>query len=299
MQERPATRGESKEPGGDAEQFGADFTTVITSLQQSVEQFRRGAQQEMARMRARHEEERARLEAEIAELRTRGETRDRRIQQLRGRTQSVLEEYRGDLEGQVERAASARQRLDSLLELLDQDGDEDRTSPSVTPPASEGPNPMAGAAPVGPQDPSAPVPPVPGNGGRQASGDRPFRIAAVTAQRGAEPPEDATVAVPRPDRTRRPGETTTELTPEPPSPGTTQISISGVSSVSAMMWARKAVESLPSIEDVESRYVSDGTLYFSVRATEDAEAIARSLTNLPDPQLRSRTVTEHAIELEM
>jgi hypothetical protein len=66
-----------------------------------------------------------------------------------------------------------------------------------------------------------------------------------------------------------------------------------------MMRARKAVEGLPSIQDIESRYVSDGTLYFSVRSEEDSRALADALTSLSDPKLRLLQVNDNSIDLEM
>ncbi len=83
------------------------------------------------------------------------------------------------------------------------------------------------------------------------------------------------------------------------SPGSTRISISGISSVSAMMRARKAVQDLPSVNEVESRYVADGTLYLSVRTEAEPDDLARDLTSLPDPQLRLLRTGERSVELEM
>ncbi len=80
---------------------------------------------------------------------------------------------------------------------------------------------------------------------------------------------------------------------------TIQISIKGISGITTMMRARKAVEGLASIQDVESRYASHGTLYFSVRSQDTADALARMLTHLPDFDLKLVRVAEHSIELEM
>lgn len=66
-----------------------------------------------------------------------------------------------------------------------------------------------------------------------------------------------------------------------------------------MMRARKAVESLPSIDNIESRFVSEGTLFFNVQTGDTEQELADKLASLPDPKLRILQVADGSAELEM
>lgn len=265
VEQQPVSSQPSKETKSDPSfaQFDEDFSGVISSLQSRVHQMRQAAQQEIGRLRAQHEAERQRLTAEIETLKTRCAGQDHQIRQLHEQSRTLLADYSMDLRLQVEKADSARGRLERVQELLAQ---------------------------MEKQPAPAPVP-VPSD--MEPTPQHPFRIAAVTPSAPQPQQQEGENTVAMGPRDEAPMPTT------PPAGEPTRISISGVSSVSAMMRARKAVEGLPGIQDVESRYVSDGTLHFSVRTEEDAEALARSLTELRDPKFRNRKVSGKTIELEM
>ncbi len=262
-------------PGSDAsppagaglERLGADLGNVLSSLQNTVDQMRTAAQAEISRMRTEHEAERSRLQEEIAQLQTRCSGQDERLRGLQSQLASVLEDYRGELEMQTQRAEPARAQLDRVRQIigaLDSAGSETDGVPSAHTFAS-----LHG----GTRD-------VPYQAQRRGRVVDSWQNDSATDQAG-----DNTVQI-------KPATGTGTGT-------TTKISIRGISSVSAMMRARKAVESLPSINDVESRYVSDGILYFSVRSEDDSQALAKALTSLPDPNLRLLQVSGDSIELEM
>lgn len=249
------------------DRIGMDLGNVISSLQNSVEQMRSAAQTEINRLRGEHEEERTRLQGEIEQLRTRCSGQDERIRNLQSQLTSVLEDYRGELEMQTQRAEAARGQLDRLRQLmsaLESTGSESEGVPSAH-----------SFAPV--QGTIREVPYQAQRRGRVVESWQP------ESSPNAAHADDHTV----------------QIGPQSEATATKKISVRGVSAVSAMMRARKAVESLPGIKDVESRYVSDGTLYFSVRSDEDSETLAKALTSLPDPNLRALQVSDDSIELEM
>ncbi|MDP9379392.1 MAG: hypothetical protein M3Q29_04440 [Chloroflexota bacterium] len=253
------------------ERVGLDLNNVIGSLQSSIEQLRQAAEGEMARLRSEHEAERTRLQAEIEQLRSQCANQDERLRGMQGQLRSVLEDYRGELEMQSRRADSARSQLERVQQIMGSladagaGGDQAtpfRDTPGVLPVHSEGRD----------------LPYLAQRRGRAVDGWQ---------NPNAADTDDKTVQV------------GAAASAGPATGSTTQVSIKGVTGVSAMMRARKAVESLPSIQDIESRYVSDGTLYFSVRTQEEPQALASALTSLPDPQLRLLQVGDNSIDLEM
>lgn len=267
---REPAQQQSAPPGIDS--LGLDLSNVIGSLQQSIEQMRQAAQAEIARLQAEHERERNQLHAEIEHLRALSSSQGERLQGLQSRMRALIEDYRGDLELQARRAEAARsqlQRVEQVVAQMDEATSPQGLRPSPAPAAEP-----ASAPAVAPQE-------------LPAQAQRRVHIVESWQGPAAEGAEDNTVRM--------------AATPsaDPGAAQLTQIAIHGVSSVSAMMRARKAVEGLPGIEDIESRYVSDGTLYFSVRTQEDPQTLARELTSLPDPNLRTVQLSDNAIELEM
>jgi hypothetical protein len=252
---REITLGATAEPerhdDPESDSFGTDLSAVIGSLQNSIEQLRAAARAEIGRMRAEHESERDRLQSEVEGLRARCSGQDERLRSLQSHLVSVLEDYRGELEMQTQRASSAQARMTRVQELL---SDLER-------------------------DPADPTPP------RQAVPYQAQRRAVVVDSWQSAPSDD--------------NERTMRIETPSTAPGAVQVSIKGVESVSAMMRARKAVEGLDSIQNIESRYVSEGTLHFTVRTQEPPQALADALTALDDPDFTLVRVTDRAIELEM
>ncbi|MDQ3856608.1 MAG: hypothetical protein M3281_09475 [Chloroflexota bacterium] len=244
-----------------------DLSGIIDSLQSRVEEMRQRAQQEMSRLRSQHESDRAEWEAERTELqadidrlRTHCNSQDEQMRGLRERTQAILLDYRSELDADVHRADVARQQMENVDGLI-RALDEAESAGDGTP---------------GSTREFVPSPP--------AVMERRSRVVTFGEDGTQLPPEQ---------------EQTVQMPPPSEEPRTTQISISGVNSVSAMMRARRAIESMQDIRDVESRFAPDGNLYFTVRTEQDAQSIADALTSLGDPQFRARNVSESTIELEM
>lgn len=239
--------------------FNLDLSTVIGSLQSSVDEMRQNAQQEVSRLESEHAAERARLEQEIESLRQRCVSQDERMHELQYQIRALMTQYRTDLESQIEKADGARQqmyRVQQLMATLEEPVRADNGAP---------------------ESGRSVIPETLSRAGRRHR----------TVSAGKDPDPAPT------------GEETVQIDPADLSLHTAQISISGVTSVSAMMRARKAVESLPGIRDVESRYASEGNLFFSVRTERNTKSLSKALTSLPDPPLKSRKVSDEAIELEM
>lgn len=243
-----------------------DITRLFGSLQTTLEQVRSSAQAEIERLRREHATEKQQLQGQIHALEARCSDQGDRIRSMQDQLTTLLGDYRGELEGQIQRSEAARaqlKRVQETINSLDQGAS----------PSQAGSSDLDGAPRVQPTGISL--------------GDLRSRALVSSDTPPSIPSAEDTVRI------------TPPATASGSKAGTTQISISGINSVSAMMRARKAVENLPIIQDVESRYASDGKLYFSVRTAEKPEALAKALTSLQDPPLRSRKVSEGAIELEM
>lgn len=217
--------------GVDIDRLGTDLSTVITSLQSSIDQMRQAAHQEIERLKADHRAEVDRLTKETDQLRNMCEKQNETLRSVHGHFSSLLQDYRTDLETRVHQADIARSQMDRLEEamgMLESTNFTDENAQEV-----------------------------------------------VSAQEGSP---DA--------KAYKPGETT-------------RIAIVGVNSVSAMMRARRALENLESIQEIENRYVAEGTFYLSVRTSESTETLARELTSLSDPPLTLIKADERSVELEM
>lgn len=77
------------------------------------------------------------------------------------------------------------------------------------------------------------------------------------------------------------------------------VSIAGVSSVSRMMKARKLLEGLQDVQDVENRYVADSTLHFTVRTDDTPETLVSKLISLPDSTLKVLEVSGGGVKMEI
>ncbi|MBA2363688.1 MAG: hypothetical protein H0V86_09180 [Chloroflexia bacterium] len=250
---------ESSRNDGGFDPFGLDLTSVITSLQNSVDQMRQAAHAEITRLRAEHDGERSRLEGQIEELQERCSAQDQRVQGLKEKIHRVLQDYRGDLEIHLQRADAARSQLERVDEMAS---------------SLEGALVSGDGLNVPARQPQA------GQPLRQRRGHVMDNWSGPAQQDSG----DQTVAISSADASDK---------------ATTKIAIKGVTTVSAMMRARKAVESLSSIENIESRYVSEGTLFFNVQTGDTERVLADALAALPEPRLRVLQVTDGSVELEM
>lgn len=249
----------SPQTDGGFERLGLDLTSVITNLQNSVNEMRQAAHAEITRMRREHEAERSRLEGQIEELQQRCSSQDERVNGLKVQIHRVLQDYRGDLEMRLQQAGAARNQLERVDEMV----------------AS-----LDGALVSGDGLSIPPRQPQVGQPLRQRRGHVMDSWPGTTPQ----DPEEQTVAI-----SAGKGATNRSV----------KIAIRGVGTVSAMMRARKAVESLPSIDNIESRFVSEGTLFFNVQTGDTEQELADKLASLPDPKLRILQVADGSAELEM
>ncbi|MDQ3328073.1 MAG: hypothetical protein M3506_06085 [Chloroflexota bacterium] len=250
---------ENSPDAGGFDRLGLDLTSVITSLQNSVNEMRQAAHAEITRMRAEHETERSRLEGQIEELQERCSAQDGRVQALKGKIDLVLHDYRGDLEMHLQRADAARSKLERVDEMVSSLESALVSGDGLVVPARQ---------------------PQPGQPLRQRRG----HVMDSWTGSDQQDTEEQTVAISSADES---------------TDGTMKIAIKGVATVSAMMRARKAVESLPSIASIESRYVAEGTLFFNVQTGDEEQALADALAALPEPNLRVLQVVSGSIELEM
>jgi len=89
-----------------------------------------------------------------------------------------------------------------------------------------------------------------------------------------------------------------ESAKEPQDEDVMKIKINGISTVSAMLKARKAVEDLPDIIEVQNRQVAGGVAHFTVRTPASPEDIVSKLTSSRNAQLRLVEVKGREIELQ-
>lgn len=108
----------SPQNDGGFERLGLDLTSVITNLQNSVNEMRQAAHAEITRMRREHEAERSRLEGQIEELQQRCSSQDERVNGLKVQIHRVLQDYRGDLEMRLQQAGAARNQLERVDEMV-------------------------------------------------------------------------------------------------------------------------------------------------------------------------------------
>lgn len=100
------------------DRLGQDLTSVMGSLQSSVEQMRAAAQQEVERIRAGHEAERSRLQSEVEQLRARCDKQSDSLKSVRSLVLSLMQDYRDELERHLQQADNSRSQIERLGEAM-------------------------------------------------------------------------------------------------------------------------------------------------------------------------------------
>ncbi|ACZ41741.1 hypothetical protein Tter_0824 [Thermobaculum terrenum ATCC BAA-798] len=230
-----------------------EFSRSVNSVKVHIESLKNAALREIEELNKRHEAEKQELRERLQQLSSKNALLEDNLRKLREKIGSLLEDYKKDLESQVQEAYAARRQLDRVQNLMNTL--EDISVVSAGEPGHE-------------------------------------HVLRLSAEPDMESQEERVAKV-----TMNLGQVA-ESTKEPQDEDVMKIKINGISTVSAMLKARKAVEDLPDIIEVQNRQVAGGVAHFTVRTPASPEDIVSKLTSSRNAQLRLVEVRGREIELQ-
>ncbi len=232
-----------------------EFSRSVNSLKSHIESLKNTALREIEELNKRHEAEKQELRERLQQLSAKNALLEDNLRKLREKIGSLLEDYKKDLESQVQEAYAARRQLDRVQNLMNTL--EDISVVSAGEPGHEHVLRLSTEPDMESQE---------------------ERVSKVTMHLGQA------------------AESSQE--PQDEDEDVMKIKINGISTVSAMLKARKAVEDLPDIIEVQNRQVAGGVAHFTVRTPASPEDIVSKLTSSRNAQLKLVEVRGREIELQ-